>query len=153
MKLTIKWRSNKLHIPSENMQQGKSPLNVREQNGYALPKHVTATPEASISGKEKGGNEEFRHVYMYVARICSYKNIGDPWLPLPLAPPICQAACLCQLQIFQLFVSKLNSAFIPVLQVYSWSIVLRWLLSKCSPTTAVLLQQSLTVNFLPVLLG
>ena len=39
------------------MQQGKSLVNVREQNGYALPKHVTATPEAPISGKEKEENE------------------------------------------------------------------------------------------------
>ena len=104
------------------------------------PKHVTATPEASISGKEKGGNEEFRHVYMYVARICSYKNIGSLCLLLLPSAKVHVPPSFKYTRSIQLFVSKHNPAFIPVVQVYSWSIVPGCLLGKCIiPTTAAFL--------------
>ena len=71
---------------------------LREHNGYALPKHVIATPEAPISGKEKGENEGIQTCI----HVCSQNlQLQKYWLPLPLAPTICQGACSTQLQIYQ----------------------------------------------------
>ena len=75
---------------------------------------------------------------MYVTRICGGKNTFDPWLTLPAKVPV--PAGFKYSRSIQLFVSNHNPAFIPVVQVYSWSIVPGCLLGKCIiPTTAALL--------------